>query len=228
MQLVKVFKPKNYAEDFQKRPCKFAFARLNKAGNFRVLVDPALCRDFLGDTLVWKAKENTDPGDIYGWNYRGYVDPKKVCLYIEDTRHSWLLQNQPFLNQLEMEIGLKTFTSVTDLGEGKNLAVLADKWWMTTTVHFSFYTYLLRQLTYDTHVKDWGNFVVTGPGEQLTDSILQRFHLMLTKLKFTQVAGTAAKWVDSDSMHSFNGFASQFSNPMFCEYAEQLRELSKS
>jgi hypothetical protein len=113
MQFVKAYKPQGYAEDFQSRKCKFAFA-MRDGENFKIMVDPVLCRDFLNDTLVWKAKENK-PCSIYSYNYKGKIETEDSVLYLYDDDPNGLQDNIGFLNELEREIGIKE----TQLFRGK-------------------------------------------------------------------------------------------------------------
>ena len=220
-----------YGEEVQDRDCKFAFARLLKTGKVKVLHLPVRCRDFLSDTLVWKAKE-TNPGKgVYGYDYTGYVDPKKVSLYFKDTRPSQLVWNVEFLRGIEEGLGLdqKTVLHIPDDLNSRELYITADKWWMQTTVHFSFYTYLLRQLSEEGIVKTWADFKPGKLGEKLPFGVLERIPELLKKMQVNGVCGTAPQYrSDRYVVHDYNGFKSQFTHPDSTNYGAQLNGLLKT
>jgi hypothetical protein len=178
---------------------------------------------------VWKAKETYPGKGVYGYDYTGYVDPKKVSLYFKDTRPSTLVDNVDFLVKLEEEIGLKTKTSLFIADGKKELLITADKWWMSTTVHFSFYTYLLRQLSEEGLVKTWASFKQGKLGEKLPFGVLERIPELLKKLQVDSVCGTAPQYRnDRYVVHDYNGFKSQFTHPKSTNYGAQLNGLLKT
>lgn len=225
MQFVKAYKPQHYSEDHQKRKCKFAFA-MRDGEDFKIMVDPVLCRDFLNDTLVWKAKEN-EPCTIYSYNYKGKIETEDSVLYLYDDDCNGLQDNIGFLNELEREIGIKETQLFTN--DSKEYGIVGDKWWMTTTVHYSFYTYLIRLLTYKKTIKTWKDlphdeWVATKVKEKLP-----KLHLALKLLQVNQVAGTAKDYLTGDdTMHNYNGFHAQFVHPNYTQYGKQLNGILSS
>lgn len=225
MQFVHPYEAQYYSEVSQSRPCKFAYARKKKDGTVEVLHTPVKCRDFLNDTLVWKAKEYPKTS-VYGYNFCGKIDTKSTTLYLVDTdNQSPLKENIAFVNKLEEEIGLPP-TKVTT-NDNKEFLIQADKWWMTTTVHLSFFTYLLRQLTTPGIVSSWKDFKHDVEFSSISDK-LTTLHRALTKLNITHVSGTKNEYLlshDMETIHDYNGFRSQLKMSKFTEYGQQLNEL---
>lgn len=223
MQFVPAFKQEDYAEDHQIRKCKFAFAARD-GEDFKILVDPVLCRDFLNDTLVWKAKENSC-ARIYGYKYRGKIETKDTVLYLWDKDPNGLKDNIEFLNSLERELGIQETQLFTT--DSKEYGIVGDKWWMTTTVHLSWYTYLLRQLTYNKEIKDWDDIPHDDWVVEKVKAKLPKLHLALKQLNVTQVSGTKGEYLDGgeSTMHNYNGFNAQFAYPDYTEYGQQLKEI---
>ena len=220
-----------YGEEQQDRDCKFSFARLLKTGKVKILHLPVRCRDFLCDTLVWRAKETNPNSGVYGYKYTGYVDPKKVSLYFKDTRPSTLVDNMEFLQNLEKELGLDTTSCVHLAADGgtKELYITGSKWWMSTTVHFSFYTYLLRQLSEEGIVKTWADFKLGALGKKVPNGVIPRIPELLKKMEVNGVCGTAAQYRnDRYVVHDYNGFKSQFTHPDSTNYGAQLNGLLKT
>jgi len=225
MQFVKVFKTQDYAEDYQDRPVKFAYAK--KVGDaVKVLHDPVLCRSFLDDTLVWKAKESKNC-TIYGYNFRGALDKKKTSLYMVDPKGTNpLASNIQVIHKMETDLGLPLTKVYTE--DNMEFYIEADKWWMSTTVHFSFFTYLLRQLTYN---KDMVTIEQVPHGNFSGASNVHSgdFHKILQKLKVFQVSGYSPDYLkvgNGSEMHQYNGFGSQFTSSKWTAYGEQIKELS--
>jgi len=225
MNFVVAYETQHYAEAHQTRKCKIAFAERD-GDAFKILVDPVLCRDFLNDTLVWKAGEN-EHCQIYGYGYTGKVETEDSVLYLWDKNPNGLKKNIEFLNKLEREVGITETQLFTD--DETEYGIVGDKWWMTTTVHFSWYTYLLRLLTYRHKIESFDDLTHDDWVEENVKSRLEKLHLALKDLKVTQVSGTKKEYLDGeDTMHDYNGFHSQFTMPQFTEYGEQLNELLPS
>jgi len=220
MQFVHGYKPQEYAEDYQTRPCKFAFAKVS-GDIVNVLHSPVLCRSFLDDTLVWVAKEQAKER-IYGYNFAGPIDKKQVTLYITDKEKNSLVSNVAYLNSIEKDLGI-TPTKVTTVDSIEHL-VVGDKWWMLTTVHFSWYTWLLRQLTYNKKITEFEDIPESGVFENGDQEDFKDFHKVLAKLDVTLVRGSKEGYSGS-TMHNYNGFYNQKHRPGYTTYGHQIVEL---
>jgi len=97
---------------------------------------------------------------------------------------------------------------------------------MTTTVHLSWFTYLLRQLTHTGVTDSWENFKHDSEFVSIKNQVTT-LHNALAKLNVTQVSGTKQKYLEQgmDTIHDYNGFRSQLKMPKFTEYGQQLNEL---
>jgi hypothetical protein len=220
MQFVHPYKEQEYGEESQDRKCKFAFAKVKK-GDVTVLHQPVLCRSFLDDTLVWKAGEIA-PSKIYGYTFHGDIDTKKTTLYITDEAPNPLANNLEYLHKIEKEVGIKP-TKVTTV-DGKEHLVEADKWWMKTTVHFSWFTFLLRQLTYPTKVTSFEDIPRASTFDEIPQKHFKDFHKVLAKLDVTKVRGSREDTTGT-TMHEYNGFYSQVNKPQFTTYGNQIKAL---
>ena len=138
-----------YGQLDQVRPCLFSFGK-RKGEELKELHWPVLCRDFLNDTLVKKAKEVKPRLEAHRYTYNGStLDLKEPWLIIRDWQGPF--SNLEVLKGVETELGI-------DLTEWYNLGndILAFKvnpWWLTNTVKFSWLTTLLRGLSYNRNIK---------------------------------------------------------------------------
>ena len=217
----------SYGEEDQNRPCHFYWAK-KKKGILETNHGPVLCRDFLGDTLVWKAKE-VAPGRIYSWVYHGEVETKYTSLVLDDFG-CIEFNVKSILNPIEEKIGVK-LTTVEKTEDGEHVWVKGDKFWMLTTVHFSWYTTLLRYLTWDkkfTAFTDLEEYPTNEWMDEKSFALFTRIPYILHDLKVTQVSGTKnVSSVGNHTMHDFNGWRAAVDNykSKFTEYGEQLRAL---
>jgi hypothetical protein len=229
MQLVHN-KHQSFGEEDQDRPCHFWFA-VEKKGILETNHGAVLCRDFLCDTLVWKAKEKS-PSSVYGWAYFGPVEKKYVSLVIDDfgkIEHNV----KSILNPIEKKLEVK-LTKVEKTDDGEHVWVKGDKWWMQTTVHFSWYTTMLRCLTHNKMFSELEDLRKFPTNDYLEGYGFDRFCKVvfcLPKLKVTQVSGTKnIKNHSNTTMHNYNGWSSNSDfgaeyKLKFAEYGEQFRAL---
>lgn len=228
MKLVHNKPHQSYAEEDQDRPCHFYWAKVKK-GVLTTDHGPVLCRDFLGDTLVWKAKE-TAPSCIYSWSYDGDVEKKYTSIVLDNFGN--IEHNvKTILNPIEEKIGVK-LTTVEKTDDGQHVWVKGDKFWMTTTVHFSWYTTMLRYLTYDNafeKIEDLKDYPTNYWMNEAFPIFVKLPHV-LKQLKVTQVSGTKdVKANGGHTMHNYNGWYNNTNftgyQIKFTEYGEQLRAL---
>lgn len=216
----------SYGEEAQDRPCRFYFAYV-KNGVLNTDHGPVLCRDFLSDTLVWKAKEETQCS-IYGWKYTGKVEKAYTSLVIDDFGQ--IIYNvKSILNPIEKEIGVK-LTTVELTEDGEHVWVKGDKWWMTTTVHFSWYTTLLRYLTWNKKFTSFDD-LKAHPTNDWMGEVFDKFKKLpyvLPQLKFVSVRGSKPS-CDGSVMHDYNGWYCNVTNNKWKNkhtvYQEQLNGL---
>jgi len=224
MKLLLNYKAKDYSELDQKRPCTFAYAVL-RDGVAKVQHQPVLCRDFLNDTLAWKAKD-IKKGRIYGYDFNGIIDKEFTRLVIFDYGN--LRRNIEALNKVEHDLGLsQTVVATVDGPESCKPAVMTvgDKFWMTTSVHMSFYTTILRGLTYPQDITDIANIPVESWMKD-THQYIPFLPEILLDMPFIRVAGARDLRVDEqETMHNFNGWssASDYNRFKFNIYGEYIR-----
>ena len=217
----------SYCEEDQERPCHFWWAKLRK-GRLETDHGPVLCRDFLGDTLVWIAKEQP-PTQIYGWKFHGTVEKKYTSLVLDDFGQ--IEENIFLLNVIEEKIGVK-MTQVEVTEDGSHVWIKGDKFWMLTTVHFSWYTTMLRYLTYGIKfqsIDDFENYHTNGWMSNAFPTF-KKLPYVLHKLKITQVSGTKNVAELGRTMHEYNGWYANTKDgyeSKFTEYGVQLNALLK-
>lgn len=221
MKLVQQFEPKHYSEVAQRRPCTFAFALVE---DFYVKVQhfPVKCRDFLNDTLCWKAGE-APHGSIYKYDFNGDIETRMTCLVIYDFGN--IKNNIKALNNVEVELGLEP-TVVTELDPPNAVLITGDKFWMKTTVHFSYYTTVLRGLTYKQEITSLEEIPYECWMED-EHKFIPKLPKILFDMPVTKVMG--CKEIDEDdlegTMHEHNGWktACTYYTSSFNLYGEYIR-----
>lgn len=217
-------KQAKYTEVGQYRKCKFSFAEI-EGDTVYYLTKPVLCRDYLNDTLVWDEMEDKSQiTQICGYHFTGPIKEKDVVLYMEDAQH--LLGKEGLLKEYEEKLGLKA-TQFLPTVKGDCVVVIADPWWKSTTLHFSWFTQLLRYLSYSTVNKlgDMSNEVMV---HALKDRYWS-FPYKLAKLKLDgtkRVAPVGSKpYEDSSFLHSYSGFHSFLTYDVKQKYKEEFKSL---
>lgn len=142
-------KEKHYEEIYQNKQIKFSF--VNKKGDdYHEIFSPVLCRDFLNDVLV--AEETGEEFSIYKFKYDPTVskidrDKLRMAVYINKADFNNVVKNLHILNEIESKNKLKP-TKFYGLEEGIFL-LEADKFWLKSTFLLSFYTLMIRVLSYE-------------------------------------------------------------------------------
>lgn len=202
-----------YHEVAQKRPCLFSFAKVD--GNIVYpLHKPVKCRDYLGDFLVWSTHPQL-AGVVYGFDvYDESYDFSKAVFLMYNAEE--LHKNIKFLNEYETKIGVP-LTKIVGVKGGKGkVVVFPDKWWMTNTLHLSWYTQMLRHLTYTltslTSNIEEQMIKIFYSSAYKNEHKIQFFNLpkLLKKLQFSQVSSIATTHLKNNmsSTHNANGFYS--------------------
>jgi hypothetical protein len=206
LSIVRNYKHEEYTELGQRRPCKFAFAKISEERVY-VLHKPVLCRDFLNDTLVLLAgeKEHTDdnPFNVYGYTFTG---PIYGGTMIVDEALCLRDHIDPLWN-VEQLLGFH----LTKIDMVDDTAVLQfDPKWMTNTVMFSWYTSVLRGLSYDKGIKSLNDI----PREAWMVDSYETFINLWKHFKDMPnlgVSGCSDEYLDENSwedIHEFNGWFS--------------------
>ena len=218
-----------YAEVGQVRPCLFSFAVVDPKKEGVVLQQHSWikCRDFLNDTLVWKAQMKDlgkvlDNGRYYGYDFKGDIDENNTRFVM--TNIGGLVDNVPLLNKIETEAGYEP-TKVSLDETGKIAMTVGDKRWMDNTVASSFYTYLLRMFTYGKMSKVEELFKTNDPwiNNNPVKPIFLKMPKAIKALPKKNVRGST-----NNSMHDFNGFMTALQSPQYNIYGEDLKNaLSK-
>jgi hypothetical protein len=181
------------AEVGQVNPSKFAFA-LVEGDTVYPLHDAIKCRDFLNDTLVWLEEGFTRP--IYGYKYKGPIDTEHTTFHL--TFCDQVLKNFKLLNEFEESLGLER-TAFYDVEDG-SIVSRGDKWWMSSTLHLSWYTQCLRHCNYSLLT------LQDSSSEHLINNLKGKYWKIPAALrKLALTIKRNAPSTDS-SMHDLNGF----------------------
>ena len=204
-----------YAEIPQPNSSHFAFARI-EGDTVYPLHTRIKCRDFLNDTLVWGEEGFTYP--IYGYEFHGDYDKDKTVFHL--TEAPLIAKNIGLFNEMEKELGL-TPTEIIPCEEG--VVSVGDAWWMSTTVHFSWYTQTLRHLNYKLKKLEdkCQENCINGVGEKFW--FLPHALRKLSKLTIKRNAP------DKGSMHDLNGFYTLLTNRYVRDkltYGKQIQALA--
>jgi hypothetical protein len=199
-----------YAEVGQARPCTYSFAFVKGGVVFPQHLQ-VKCRDFLNDTLVWDEEKST--GRIWGYTFAGPYDKENTTLYMESAE--FLPQHLPLLNEYEKKLGISLTTAQKC---DKGLLIVGDKWWQSTTIHLSWYTQVLRHLTYPklNALED------KSQESMMTHPAYWGLPFKLKGLKLT-IKRNAPSF---SSMHDNNGFYTQITRGKLINttYSRQLEE----
>jgi hypothetical protein len=228
MKLVLSFKKQHYDEVPQFAKCKFAYC-LPIGDEIHVQHAPVKCRDFLCDTLSWLSGEidldDEENSEVYGYNFKAPIDPNYLVLGVFESGN--LEKNLGVVQELERSMGIKP-TEIFHK-EGKSLVVLADNFWKSATVHLSWYTQVLRVLTYAKDVDSFSDLKDWLHNEEIDDvRAFDAFFKMpevLKNLKVIKVCSAAAN--DIETIHNYSGWQSVVSEykSMFTHYGKAVNEL---
>lgn len=197
---------KSYAEAGQLRPCLFAFAQVDDSKVYP-LFRPVKCRDYLGDFLVWSHHPDLK-STCYGFDVfdKGYDFTKPVLLMYDAAE---LHTNIALLNKYEQRLGIPLTTIAEVKNDKATVVVFPDKWWMTNTLHLSWYTQTLRHLTYP--LKDLTSVVRENMIKVYHDTNELKFFnfpKVLQKLHFKQVSSITPEKLKGNpyTIHNSSGF----------------------
>jgi hypothetical protein len=134
------------AEIFQSVAIKFSL--LNK--NNEEITNPAICRDFLGDT-IWSRKTGKSVS-IYGFHYdykkNPYDDLRLVLQFPNEKSKTNFMNNLDKLHEKEKQAKVKE--SVLFMTENPLIFVIkGDNRWMADTWKFSLWSFYLKLISYE-------------------------------------------------------------------------------
>lgn len=210
------FNNKPLIEDRQYQDAKLAFAHKE---DFTVteLHPKCYCRDFLTDILI--AEKLKYRVNKYGFNY----DPEKTKIDLDKTRLLYTLSTQiqkeslyknlHILNKIEKELNV-SLTTIISTEDEYIFLIEGSNWWLQTTIHFSFYTFLLKCLLYKYTTKSWKEELAeledTNEGRYML-KVLPYFYKILEFLTSPKDTDDICGWEgnrreDWDTLHHSSGF----------------------
>lgn len=220
-------KKAKYNQVGQARPCKFSFAEI-EGDTVYYLTKPVLCRDYLNDTLVWdELEDKSKVKEICGYKFTGPINRDNVILYMEDAEY--LLGKENMLEEYEKPLGLKPIQFLPTVKKDC-VVVIADPWWQSSTLQFSWLTQLLRHLTYPSVTE------LKAPSREMMIQHLGDKYWELpfkaAKLKFTErrIAPRPKEdpesWLDESSLlHSYSGFFGFLTTSIKQKHKEEYNSL---
>lgn len=205
----------NLIELSQFKTVKFSFVN-KKENTLTEIIANVLCRDFLGDVLI--AEERKEPFEIYRFRYNPNTtkidrDKTRLSIHILDEEEQEnLFNNLSILNMIEESLGQdKTQIFTTD--KNNIFFIEGSNWWLQTTIHLSFYTFLIKCLLYKynnlTFWKEELKKIHSNEANYMRSlyPVYDKFISFLTTLKNThKVSG----WdnIDLETLHNYSGFFS--------------------
>lgn len=212
------FKPTSYlGEDTQYLNAKLSFVHVDKESAYE-LIPKCFCRDFLTDVLI--SEELSVKINKYGFTY----NPKETKIDRDKTRLLYTIldtsliknleDNLNILHEIEGYIGVE-LTQISKTDTEDVLLVEGDNWWLQTTIHLSFYTFLLKCLLYEYKTADWmGELVKKESNEsRYLEVLLPQFDTFLEFLQDLQPTNGCCGWSkyrtsDWNTLHHSSGFLS--------------------
>lgn len=169
-------KSKQYAE-YPSYGGEMQYAQIEGETIF-VLSPPTCCKDYLTDALAWNDEDypstNIEPG-----NYKFFADYDKenTTLYLGFDVGGKI----KVLNEFEESIGVEP-TKHFRVGKVAS-AVCGDKWWMTTTIHFSMFMSLLRYIQAGSDVETFMAPKLLRGNDPYVQRVWNRMRLLPAALK---------------------------------------------
>lgn len=199
----------------QFKTVKFSFVN-KKENTLTEIISNVLCRDFLGDVLI--AEERKEPFEIYGFKYDPNTtkidrDKTRLSIHILDKKEQEnLFNNFSILNMIEESLG-QNKTQIFTTDKNNIFFIEGSNWWLQTTIHLSFYTFLIKCLLYKynnlTFWKEELGKIHSSEANYMRSlyPVYDKFISFLATLKNThKVSG----WdnIDLETLHNFSGFLS--------------------
>lgn len=161
------------------------------------------CRDFLNDVLIFSTYIKKDIERIYGFSLEinknpiDWGNPQFLIKYGKTEELDLFIKNLYYLHQLEDFYEISK-TSVERTNFKKTILISFSSFWVSNTLSLSFYTYILRCLSYPlegnlwefinnykTTTKDWrgeSHLTVNPEGRLLEDIIPDKLSLFIQNL----------------------------------------------
>lgn len=118
------------------------------------------CRDFLNDVLIFSTYIKKDIGRIYGFSLEikknpiDWGNPQFLIKYEKIEELNLFIKNLHYLHQLEDFYEIPK-TSVERTNFKKTILISFSSFWVSNTLSLSFYTYILRCLSYPLEGNLW-------------------------------------------------------------------------
>lgn len=204
-----------YGEIYQQLKVKFSFVLNKGPGVFRMAFPYINCRDFLGDAL-W-AKEKKKVFHLYGFSF----NPEEIVLqppcslavqFPATMLYENFNSNLPLLHKLEKENGFKP-TKVFSTDKKNEYIVIGDKGWVAKTPLISFYTFLIKIMSFQANMADLApeTLIQVSDGNEKNYAVetaqnLPKFMANLGKLAKSKLPVDGGGNVGFNEVHYRSGF----------------------
>ena len=127
------------------------------------------CRDFLNDVLIFSTYIKKDIERIYGFSLEinknpiDWKNPQLLIKYGKPEELDLFIKNLHYLHQLEDFYEISK-TSVENTNFNNIILITFSSFWVSNTLNLSFYTYILRCLSYPLEGNFWkfiNNYEIT-------------------------------------------------------------------
>ena len=127
------------------------------------------CRDFLNDVLIFSTYIKKNIERIYGFSLKinknpiDWGNPQLLIKYEKEEELDLFIKNLHYLHQFEDFYEISK-TSVERTNFNKTILISFSSFWVSNTLSLSFYTYILRCLSYSLEGNFWkfiNNYEVT-------------------------------------------------------------------
>ena len=118
------------------------------------------CRDFLNDVLIFSIYIKKDIERIYGFSLEinknpiDWENPQLLIKYEDEDELNLFIKNLHYLHQFEDFYEISK-TSVESTNFKKTILISFSSFWVSNTLSLSFYTYILRCLSYPLEGNFW-------------------------------------------------------------------------
>jgi len=210
----------HYAEAGQVIRNGFAFCE-REGDTIFPLHKTTICRDFLNDALVWTVKGIKKPTPIYGFATTVPMPLDKVRMLVVNSPKL----NVDALHKMESEAGVPL--SEVHVIDKNTFYVEGDAFWLTSTVHLSFWTYSIRAATYEgTNAANM--FTTVQGGDKNLLKGIDVWKLVKALKKLPQLGVQGSNYDESYTLHDYNGFYSALNYKKYNKYGEALANAMSS
>lgn len=214
-------------EENQLLPFRFSFCISGTEPETLQEITPKVqCRDFLGDVII--SEQTKIPIRIYGFTY----NPQKtsinhnllqLLLTITDSKIiDNIKENLDILHKIEEELEILEPTCIHHTNDNSVIYVASSPLWMWSTIHLSFYTFILKALGYKYKNKEkWIEELCDkkSPEGKYAKKLIKKYSFFIFWLNKFDPKDSVCGWFDKRlkdpvTIHNCSGFVSLLNNEL--------------